>query len=112
MEHYRQAVGLNPEYVQGLCALARILATNADPAVRDGKEAVRLAEIACAKTGQADPQALDALACASAETGRFDDALRAVDKAIGLALSAKDEKLTAAIEAHRKLFEAHKPARE
>jgi tetratricopeptide (TPR) repeat protein len=112
VRHFRKAIELNPEYVQGIHALARILATHADPAVRDGKEAVRLAEIACAKTGQADPQALDTLACAYAETGRFDDAVRAVEKAIGLARSAKNEKLAADLQTHLTLFQKQKPFHE
>jgi cytochrome c-type biogenesis protein CcmH/NrfG len=112
VRHFRKAIELNPEYVEGIRALARILATHADPAVRDGKEAVRLAEIACAKTGQADPQALDTLACAYAETGRFDDAVRTEEKAIGLARTAKNEALEAGLRAHLALFQGQKAVRE
>ena len=112
VRHYRKAIELNPEYAQAIDALARILATHAAPTDRDGKESVRLAEIACAKTGQADPQMLDTLACAYAETGRFDDAVRTVEKAIGLARSAKNEALAAGLQAHLALFQKQQPFHE
>ena len=61
--------------------LAWLLATSEDPALRDGPEAVRLAEIA--RTPSV-PSTFGTLSAAYAEAGRFQDAIRAVDEAITL----------------------------
>jgi len=65
--------------------LAWILATDPDSRVRNGAEAVRLAQAANAAAGDKDPQAQDVLAAAYAEAGRFDDAVRAAERALDLA---------------------------
>ena len=66
-------------------SLAWLLATCADPARRNGAEAVLLAEKACASTQYAHPGKLDTLAAAYAEVGRFEDAIAMQGKAIQLA---------------------------
>jgi tetratricopeptide (TPR) repeat protein len=57
-------------------SLAWLLATCPDDAVRDGELAVELAEELCRQTEYNDPRAVDTLAAAYAEAGRFDEALR------------------------------------
>ena len=64
-----------------LLLLARQLATAADPQARDGPQAVRLAE-QLTQNEDPGPQAFGVLAAAYAETGRFDDAVRACTTAI------------------------------
>ena len=56
--------------------------------------------------------ALDALAAAYAETGKFDEAARTAAKAAELALAAGDKKRAEQIESRRRLYEAGKPYRE
>lgn len=63
------------------------LATNPDPALRDGRRAVRLAEEACARTGNKNPAMLSTLAAAYAEAGRFDQAIAAAQAANVVAAS-------------------------
>ena len=82
IEHYRAALRLDPGDVDVLGVLAWILATNPDAQWRDGAEAVRLAERACALTENRDADALDTLAVAYAEAGRFEDAVRAAHQAL------------------------------
>ena len=82
IEHYRAALRLDPGDVDVLGELAWILATNPDAQWRDGAEAVRLAERACALSENRDADALDTLAVAYAEAGRFDDAVRAAHQAL------------------------------
>jgi tetratricopeptide (TPR) repeat protein len=65
--------------------LAWLRAATPEERWRDGKEAVRLAELACALTKQQNPNYLDTLAAAYAEVGRFDDAVRTLGRAIALA---------------------------
>lgn len=65
--------------------LAWELATAPDPRLRNGAEALRLAQGAMQEAG---PQALHVLAAARAETGRFEEALRTAREAAARAGSA------------------------
>jgi Flp pilus assembly protein TadD len=70
--------------------LAWILATNPDATVRNGEEAVRLSERACALTNRERPKFLLTLAAAYAEAGRFSDATSTGQNALSLAQSTGD----------------------
>lgn len=65
--------------------LAWILATSPDHGVRNGAEAVQLAEEAIGLSGRRDAASLDVLAAAFAEARRFDAAVRAAEEAMRLA---------------------------
>jgi tetratricopeptide (TPR) repeat protein len=87
--------------------LAWLRAATPEERWRDGKEAVRLAEVACALTNQRNPNYLDTLAAAYAEVGRFDDAVRTLGRAIALA----DARQMAQFQERLALYEAGKPYR-
>jgi tetratricopeptide (TPR) repeat protein len=70
--------------------LAWLLATNPDPKPRDGAEAVRLAERACALTERRIPALLDTLGAAYAEAGDFARAINAIEEALKRAGSSGD----------------------
>jgi Flp pilus assembly protein TadD len=70
--------------------LAWIFATDPDSALRNGAEAVRLSERACALTNRGRAKFLTTLAAAYAETGRFSDATSAGQNALSLAQSTGD----------------------
>ena len=70
----RQAVALRPDAADALNALAWILATDPDPGVRNGDDAIDFAIRACDLTEQKS-DALDTLAAAYAERGRFKEAI-------------------------------------
>jgi tetratricopeptide (TPR) repeat protein len=70
--------------------LAWLLATNPDPKSRDGAEAVRLAERACALTERTIPALLDTLGAAYAEAGDFPRAINAIEEALKRAGSFGD----------------------
>ena len=96
----RAAVALAPKAPAYLNQLALVYATHPSPEIRNGPEAVRLAERACRLSGR--PAALlDTLSAAYAEAGRLDDAVRAAEEARNKALAAQDEKTAQA--AARKL---------
>jgi tetratricopeptide (TPR) repeat protein len=85
IEEFRAALKLNPDLPPALNDFAWVLASNPDPAVRDGTEAVRLAERACEITRFRDPQMIGTLAAAYAEAGRFSEAISTAEKAKSLA---------------------------
>lgn len=86
--------------------LAWLLATVPDDRVRNGAEAVRLAEAASRGAGGANPRMLDTLAAAQAEAGRFDDALRTVDAALAIAAKAGDNAFVEELRNRRARYEA------
>ncbi len=84
---------MQPGYTEAANNLAWLLATAADPALRDPREAIRLVE-ADARGSEA-PWLLDTLAAAYAADGRFEQAIQTVDRAARI---ASEQKLTASAE--------------
>ena len=109
---YRDALRLRPDSTDFENELAWTLATNDSPAVRDGGEAVRLAERACDRTDRRDPALLDTLAACYAEVGRFDDAVAVAEQAQTLARERGKSELADEIAVHAGLFREHRPLRE
>ncbi len=102
---YREALKLNPNLMAALNNLAWILATSPDDELRNGAEAVRLAERACELTQYHEPLFIGTLAAAYAEAGRFPEAVTTAEKAEQLATSAG---LTAVAEKNRQLLELYR----
>ncbi|MEE8165154.1 MAG: tetratricopeptide repeat protein [Myxococcota bacterium] len=92
--------------------LAWLLATTTRSELRDGAEAVRLAETSCEVTGYRDPEALDALAAAYAETAQFDKAMVAAQRAHRLATSGRRTDLAERIRLRMETYESNRPYRE
>ncbi len=93
MSQYASALLIQPDFPDALDGLAWILSTDANPDFRNGTEAVRMAERACALTGRQDPEKLKTLAAAYAETGRFEEAISTVRTAKDLAVKANRQEL-------------------
>jgi hypothetical protein len=89
--------------------LAWILSTSSDPAHRDGRRAVGLAERAVLLTERKDPGMLDTLAAACAEAGEFGKAAEALREAIGI---CQDENHKGKYNVRLKLYEANTPLRD
>jgi len=105
-EELRRAVQLSPDWPVALADLAFLLATAGDPALRDGREALRLAERACSLTQRKAVTPLDALAAAYAEMGRFAEAVAAAREAIAVAKASGQDGLASRIESRLKFYEA------
>ncbi|MCY2959625.1 MAG: sulfatase-like hydrolase/transferase [Planctomycetota bacterium] len=98
---------------QGLTLfLAWELATNPADDARDGKRAVQLAEAVIASRGRSNPDDLDTLAAAYAESGRFDEALATLDEALRAAGASADPALVAEWAARRALYAEKRPFRD
>jgi Flp pilus assembly protein TadD len=91
VERFHRALKAQPNWPETLNNLAWILAANPDATVRNGSEAVILAERACKLTDYKEPLLLGTLAAAYAEAGRFPDAVSSAEKARALALAAGQE---------------------
>ena len=92
-------------------SLARLLATCPQEGLRDGTEAVELAERACELTGQRVPEILDTLAAAYAETGQFDRAVETAERAVELALQRGNAEFADQVKHRLQLYRAQQPYR-
>jgi protein O-mannosyl-transferase len=107
--HWRERVRLQPSDPRALSQLAWAMATRPEPSVRNGKEAVELAQWAVELSHGREPVPLNALAAAYAQVGRFADATKTAEKALALALRQKNQSLAKSIKSQIALYESHTP---
>jgi hypothetical protein len=103
---YQRALELDANQLEAANNLAWLRATSADPLLRDGPQAVELAEGVARATGFGEPGILDTLAAAYASALRFDAAVRTAQRAADLAAARGDDALageiTARLEGYRR----------
>ena len=109
---YRKALKFEPEMTQALYNLSWILAVYEDKKYRNGEEALKLSEKLCKITQYHEPLALDALAAAYAEEGRFKEAVLTAQKGLELALKMGPKELALGLENRLKLYYAGRPYRQ
>jgi tetratricopeptide (TPR) repeat protein len=109
LSHYAAALRQNPDFPDALQHSAWIAATEAQPELRNGTQAVEWAARACELTGQKRPSMLLTLAAAYAEAARFGDALATVGKAEELAKAQGQNELVAEAGRMRAAFAAGRP---
>ena len=109
MIHWREAVRLQPSNPRAVNRLAWAMATRPEPSIRNGAEAVELAQWAVQLSHSHEPVPLDTLAAAYAQVGRFADATKTAKKALDLASRRADKELAASIKTKIALYEAHTP---
>jgi Flp pilus assembly protein TadD len=109
---YREALRLQPDLIEAPRNLAWIRAAQHDPQYRDGGEAVRLAERTVRLTQEQDAGALDALAAAYAEAGRFAEASATARQAQAAAAAQGKAELAQEIQRRLALYNANRPYRE
>ena len=90
LQRLRDIAGSAPDSPRMLDELAWLLATYPDSDMRDGAEAVRLAERACKLTDRRVPALLATLAAAYAETGDFSRGVAAGEEALKKAQAIGD----------------------
>src|SRR5581483_2448683 len=101
---YRQALRLNPDLLPALNNLASILATHANPQLRDGSEAVRLAERASQLNGGQTASYQATLAAAYAEAGQFAKAIEVANQALTGAIGANQQNLASVLRQQLELY--------
>jgi len=108
---WRKCIDLDANYVPGLYRVAEVLSSNPNPSLRNGSEAVDLAERASRLTGGQQPTILDTLAAAYAESGRFPEAIDTARRALDIASRQNDRELAAGLKTRIALYEAKTPFR-
>ena len=109
IEQYEEALRLAPENVAAQSNLAWLLATSAEPALRNGPEAVLLAEQASRSSGAKKPLVLRILAAAYAEAGRFSEAAETAHDALQAADDEGNSVLSDLLRKEIALYESGHP---
>jgi tetratricopeptide (TPR) repeat protein len=106
---YEQALQINPADPRIQNNLAWLLAAGPVAALRDGNQAVELAEEANEITEGEDPVVLHTLAAALAQAGRFPEAIETAQEAAHLAEARSNPALASQLQSEIKLYEASRP---
>jgi tetratricopeptide (TPR) repeat protein len=111
MAEYTRALQISPENLAALSNLAWLLATSADPSVRNGSEAVRLAERADSTSSRSEthPTVLRILAAAYAEAGEFVEAKETAQHALEAANIQGNTTLADALQGELALYDLGLP---
>ncbi len=109
IQHWKRALEIQPKYLPAQNNLAWALATNPDPALRDGVKAVQLAQQANQSSNGKNLLVLRTLAAAYAEAGQFTNALTTAGQALQLAATDQSVTMIKSLEAQMKLYEANQP---
>src|SRR5437016_7561358 len=112
LAHYESALRIDPRSVLTLNNLGWLLATCADPSVRNGPRAVEVAARAELLSGGEDPLILHTLAAAYAENGQFSQAVETAQRALQLAEQQKKGILLRALPNEISLYRAELPYHE
>jgi tetratricopeptide (TPR) repeat protein len=107
----RSAAELQPDRVFLLNLRAVILATCPDDSVRNGADAIRLAERAKTLTKGQNASVLDTLSAAYAEAGRFPDAIDTEQQAISIAVQQGNTRQADMLKDHLSAFTRNLPLR-
>ena len=112
LAHWRRVLRVKPNHLAALNQTAWVLATSPEAAVRNGAEAVELAERAGGLSGGREPVILNTQAAAYAEVGRFPEAAETSRRALALATQLNEQPLAEALKVRIALYEAETPLRE
>jgi tetratricopeptide (TPR) repeat protein len=110
--NYRKALDFDTDMTPALYNLSWILASHEDKKYRNGEDAVMLAERLCNITQYNDPLALDALAAAYAESGKFGKAVLTAKKAQKIAVDQEMKHLSLRLRNRLRLYQVGRPYRQ
>jgi tetratricopeptide (TPR) repeat protein len=109
--HYRSALKFNHDYGEASNNLAMLLSSCPEESIRNGQQAVALAQEAVRLSNGQEPIPLDTLASAYAETGQFQEAVQTEKKAIDLAARQNNLKWLDTFNKKLQLYQTNKPFR-
>jgi len=111
LANFRRADVLAPNQLGANTQIAWILATADDQEIRDGQQAVEIAERLVRQFGESEYRLLDVLAAGYAEVGRIDEAIEKARAAYHLASAAEREEDKQAIQLRLKQYREGEPYR-
>ena len=111
IDAFRRGLEIEPRDVVMGNAMAWLMATAPDPAVRNAAQAIQIGERLAELTGRREPRPLDTLAAAYAEAGRFEEAAATAREAAALAEAQGLMTLAADIKTRAALYENSQPYR-
>jgi len=111
LAHWQKAREIDPGSVSAILGAAWLLATAHDASIRNGAEALSLAQSATSLAPADDPDLLDTLAAAYAENGDFAKAVDSAARALELADARGNATQAAAIRARLLLYRENHPYR-
>ena len=100
-----------PDDATLLNSIALVLATSQEGSIRNGAEAVELAQRVVQLSSLSDPAVRGTLAAAYAENGQFSNAVQTASNALELATKQHNQPLAESIMAEIQLYEANEPLR-
>jgi tetratricopeptide (TPR) repeat protein len=109
LAHYQKALARKPDDADVQNKLAWLLATSPQASLRNGNQAVELAQRANQLAGGENPIVLCTLAAACAEAGRFPEAVAAAQRALPLAEAQSNTVLADELRSQLKLYQAGTP---
>jgi len=110
-EAYEVALELDPDYIAAAVNLGWLLCSAPDAGVRDGRQALVLADRVLELRGQSNAAALDLSAAALAELGRTSEAAQTAGRALALAEAEGREAFAAEVRARLLLYRQGLPYR-
>ena len=109
IQEYRNVMNVKPNWAMAANSLAWVLATDENKKYRNGMEALRWAQVACKGDGRKNPEYLDTLAAAYAESGRYKSAVETAREGLDLARAASGTELAEELEQRLRIYESGKP---
>ena len=107
--HFKRSLEIRPDQVEIQNNLAWLLATCPQASLRNGNQAVELAQRANQLAGDNNPSLLCTLAAAYAEAGRFSEAVETAQRALQLAEAYSNPVMADTIRSQMKLYQAGVP---
>ena len=107
--HYQRALQIKPDQFETQNNLALVLATCPQASLRNGNQAVALAQRANQLSGGGNPAMLGTLAAAYAEAGRFTEAVETAQRALQLAETQSNTSVADALRSQLKFYQAGLP---
>ncbi len=108
----RELLRSRPNDLALLNDIAWLLATNPNASLRNGAEAIKLAEQAVRLSDEQEPAVFGTLAAAYAEAGRFPEAVQTAERALTLATGQNNTVLAETLQTRIKLYQAGLPYRD
>jgi tetratricopeptide (TPR) repeat protein len=110
--HFQKALEIQPDFAPACNSLAWVLATSPEASVRNGAQAIELAEAAQRLSRDNNPTFTATLAAAYAEAGRFPEATETAKRALQLATTRNRPSLANRLQAQIALYQTGSPYRD